>query len=370
MDKKQNMVEFTLKELSAVEQGAQPYAQVLIAKGRKDKKKRPGYGKEGSTEASGDIAKQVAMTDVVDGHQHTVVLSGVDEYSYGSTSWASEDGDDWYGHSHSWIRLTDGSIKIGLSDGHTHEIETFGKQEDEPMANAATKTENDNEVAKALQAKLDRMEKVIALSPEHRAHFDTLKGEDADGWLEKSASDRTEALRKAAEANAVVFTARDGTEYRKSDDPRLVLMAKANDEQAAAIEKMAQDRKDAEIAKIAEELTAIPGDLDTRKDLVKTAMGIEDAEARTKALKALRSHNDNLAKSMVELGVSGAPVEKDAAGDPQAELDELAKQYVKDNPDTSLLKAKVMVQRTPEGAELVRKIHNAAPAVVRTSKGG
>ena len=300
MDKKQKMVSFTIKELSGVTDPAQPHAQVVIAKGRKDKKKR-GYGKE---EPSGGIAKQVAMTNVVDGHQHSVVLSGVDEYSWGSTNWADKDGGDYYGHSHSWIRVTDGSIKIGLSAGHTHEIETFGKQEDEIMADAAeVKTEKNDEVAKALQAKLDRMEKVIALSPEHRAHFDTLKGEDADGWLEKTAADRTETLRKAAEANAVVFTARDGTEYRKSDDPRLVLMAKANDEQAAAIEKMAQDRKDAEIAKIAEELTAIPGDLDTRKDLVKTAMGIEDAEARTKALKALRSHNDNLAKSMTELGV-------------------------------------------------------------------
>ena len=364
VDKKQKMVSFTIKELSGVTDPAQPHAKVLIAKGNKDKKKRPGYGKEGPP----GIIKQVALTNVVDGHQHTVVLSGTDEYNYGHTSWAgSYVGGD--GHDHAWIRLTDGSIEIAESMGHTHTIQTIGKLEDDPMADAATKTEQNDEVAKALQVKLDRMEKVIALSPEHRAHFDTLKGEDADGWLAKSATERDDALREAAEANRIVYKALDGTEYRKQDDPRLVMLAKANDDQAKAIEQMRKDRAEAEITKLAEGLTAYPGDLETRREVVKSMMAIEDKDAREKALKGLQSHNDNLAKSMKELGVTGGPIEKDA-DDPQARLDELAKQYVKDNPDTSLLKAKVMVQRTPEGAELVRKIHNAAPAVVRTSKGG
>ena len=355
MDKKQKMVSFTIKELSGVTDPAQPHAKVLIAKGNKDKKKRPGYGKEGTIEASGDITKQVAMTDVVDGHQHTVVLSGVDEYNYGSTSWASEDGDDWYGHSHSWIRQEDGSIKIGLSDGHTHEIETFGKQEDETMADAATKTnetQGNDEVVKGLQAKIDRLEKVNALSPEHRAYFDKLEGDNAEKWLAKSATERDDALREAAEANRIVYKALDGTEYRKQDDPRLVMLAKANDDQAKAIEQMRKDRAEAEITKMAEEMTTYPADLETRREVIKSMMAIEDKDAREKALKGMRAHNDNLAVSMKKLGVSGGPVEKDA-DDPDSKIEDLAKKYAEEN-KVPIEKARVDVLHTGEGADLLK----------------
>ena len=222
------------------------------------------------------------------------------------------------------------------------------------MADAATKTnetQGNDEVAKALQAKMDRMEKVIALSPEHRTHFDTLKGEDADGWLAKSEVERDDTIRKAAEADQVVYKAADGTEYRKSDDQRLVDLAKARDEDAKVIAEMRKERAEADVAEIAKSLDSLPGDLDTRKHLVKAILGIDDKDAREKAMTALKAQNADLAKSMQELGVSGEPVEK--ADDPDAKITELAKKYAKDN-EVSIEKARVEVLHTAEGSELLK----------------
>ena len=117
--KKQDMVTFGIKELSAVNDPAQPHAKALLIKGRKK-------------DLNGSFAKKVAATDVVDGHQHTVVLAGVDEYAYGQTSY-SYNSDSYEGHSHGWIRLPGDGIEILESMGHTHTIQTMGKSnEDEP----------------------------------------------------------------------------------------------------------------------------------------------------------------------------------------------------------------------------------------------
>ena len=355
--KRQNMVTFKLNEISAVDAGAQEGAKVTIMKraaekGAGDKKKKPGY------------AKQVAMTDVVDGHQHTVVLSGTDEYNYGYTSWEGTYADGT-GHDHSWIRLEDGGIKISETRNHTHVIETFGKQEDKTMAEATKqdKPETNEELVK-LQAQVDRLTKINALSADHREYFDKLEGDNADKWLAKTAGERDEALRKAAEANAVVYTDGDGTDYRKSDDPRLVMLAKARDEDRKAIEKLQAERADAEITKIAEELTAYPGDLDTRKAIVKQVTGIADEKAREEALKALRAQNANLAKSFKEVGVTGDVTEKaDPDADPMARVNELAEKYMKDHAaeeGMTLLKARMAVYKTPEGKELMQKANEIA----------
>ena len=348
--KRQDMVSFSMGEISAVDSPAQPHAKVAMIKraekGDKDKKKKPGYG------------KQVALTDVVDGHQHSVVLSGVDEYNYGYTGWTAE-------HDHAWIR-TDGGVVIAESAGHTHTIAVIGKaeMEDTAMADPVTKTEDKPEASEELmklQAQVDRLTKINALSADHRAEFDKLEGDVADQWLAKTAGERDEAIRKAAEENAVVYTDADGTDYRKSDDPRLVMLAKARDEDRKRIEKMEAEQADAEVTKIAEELTAYPGDLETRKAIVKQITGIADEKTRDEAMKALRAQNDNLAKSMKELGVTGDVVEK--SDDPQARLDELAEEYLKAHAGEegmTALKARMAVYKTAEGRKLAAEINKAA----------
>jgi hypothetical protein len=63
------------------------------------------------------------LTSVVDGHQHlftTCDWQGKQTTS-GETGWAWAEGAD-NGHSHPWVKNSDGSITIGESSGHTHAI--------------------------------------------------------------------------------------------------------------------------------------------------------------------------------------------------------------------------------------------------------
>ena len=339
MSKKQKMLAFKLHELSAVGMPAQEGAQAVLIKGRTEK-----------AEAQGAIAKTVAATNIVDGHQHSVILAGVDTYNYGNTSYASSNGDDYYGgHNHSWIRQEDDSILILESAGHTHEIQVIGK-EDKDMSGDATKTDQ-AKTLKELEEKYARLEKVAALSTEHREYFDKLKGDDADKWLAKTAEERDAMIKEGLEKNKIVYTDADGTTYRKSDDPRLVALAMKNDKMAEAVEKAAQERADAEVTKIAEGLTAMPGDLEVRKALVENTLAIKDEATRKKALEALQSHNDEIAKSFRELGVSSQSQADE--NDPEAEIQKLAEKMQKESTEPmSIQKARMEVRKTPEGRKL------------------
>lgn len=68
------------------------------------------------------IRKQAALTDVVDGHQHTIDLNDPAIYSNLSTSYETMEGAE-YGHSHSWVYDdATGAVTIALAAGHTHTV--------------------------------------------------------------------------------------------------------------------------------------------------------------------------------------------------------------------------------------------------------
>jgi len=60
------------------------------------------------------------LTSIVDGHQHSLDMSDT-RNGIGSTSWANSEGSE-SGHSHEWVRNTDGSIAIAVNEGHTHTL--------------------------------------------------------------------------------------------------------------------------------------------------------------------------------------------------------------------------------------------------------
>lgn len=64
------------------------------------------------------------MTTIVDGHQHLIDIdSCYGPKMSGCTTWSVSDNEkSEHGHSHDWIRNADGSIAIGMSEGHTHAI--------------------------------------------------------------------------------------------------------------------------------------------------------------------------------------------------------------------------------------------------------
>lgn len=105
------MRSFRMDEISGVDDPAQVGAVAVIMK-------RNGTPTE-------EIAKRAWLTDSVDGHAHLL-----DDVSYegrlryaGETSWSVAESDkDNRGHSHPWVMNADGSVTIGMADGHSHVI--------------------------------------------------------------------------------------------------------------------------------------------------------------------------------------------------------------------------------------------------------
>ena len=152
----------------------------------------------------------VLLTSSTEGHQHTVCLDTDD--SAGSTSYATAEGAD-SGHSHMWIRNTDGSITIAEDSGHDHTVQAVAAQPD-PLAAAvaaigsaldviATSAENRNDSAASMR------QGEITMNPEEQIR--SLKAQIAE--IEKTAEERAGALAvatdRADKADARVKTLED-----------------------------------------------------------------------------------------------------------------------------------------------------------------
>ena len=185
-------------------------------------------------------------------------------------------------------------------------------------------------------AELERLRAIAAMSGVHKSHFDGLPNDAAkDKFIaaDISARDAMISLAKAAEteANPIVYTAVDGTEYRKSDDPRLVAMAKGRDEDRRESQALRATAIDADLTRRAEgEFANLPGDLETRKSLIKAVDGIADEAQRTAATAALKAQNAKLHSAFETVGTSATPSDVEKANDrkgAEAELDRLAKAH-------------------------------------------
>jgi hypothetical protein len=82
-----------------------------------------------------------------------------------------------------------------------------------------------------LEKRNARLEKMSTLTDAQRAYFGKLAGGEAESFLAKSTHERDLVLSEIEKANEVVYTSPiDGSKYRKSDDIRLIEMAKRTDE--------------------------------------------------------------------------------------------------------------------------------------------
>lgn len=112
LDRKRKMVKFTIHEISAVDKGAQEGALATIMK-RAD----------GAPENNaGELMEKLMLLTSVDGdHQHGISLDRYDlKNGGGSTHGSNLAGGDGY-HSHPYVINADGTLTIGMSDGHTHD---------------------------------------------------------------------------------------------------------------------------------------------------------------------------------------------------------------------------------------------------------
>lgn len=168
-------------------------------------------------------------------------------------------------------------------------------------------------------------------------------------WLKKSSAERAAEILKAADSDPVVYKAADGTEFKKSDDPRLVAMAKRNDDQAKdlAVEKAA--REDATFAKRAgTELAHLKGTEKAKISLLKSVDRITDETERKEVAEILKAADAVMKGTFKKLGSGGDNAETDA----NTQIETLAKKYQEANPSVTYATAYSEVLKTEEGKRL------------------
>lgn len=332
---------FKMNEISGVDSPAQAGALVSILK--RDTKAAEKQAGE-STEK--ELTKKALLTTEREGHTHLVRLDyGNGEFTSGETDWTD-------GHTHPWLRLEDGTVVIGEARGHTPEIRHYGKNSSNGETSMTTKPTD--QATKDLEKRLAKAEAINKFSQEERAYFDNLDEAGQEAFLEKSEESRKADLQKFAEGTAVVYTSTDGTEYTKRDDPRLVAMAKNADTSAKQMQEAQKRAADADLKKRASELEHIPGDEDTRVEMLRAIDAIPDEAARKRSLEALAAQNESLSAAFKSAGHAGAAPEEDS-GSAGAQLDTLAKNYAKEHNVTEA-QAYDQVLHTEEGQRLYAEV--------------
>jgi hypothetical protein len=279
-----------------------------------------------------DIYKNYRLLSTVEGHTHMIN----DSDAKGDTSYAPLE-DYEYSHSHPWVKNDDDSISIGEVHGHTHEVivklDTTGspggqEQEVSEMTKDVNKTDiGDLQVVKdeleVTKAKLDKALALADMNDETKTFYKNLPDSEKDGFISKSGNERAEMIQKAKEDDPIVYTGKDGTEYRKSDGEKMIALAKSRDK-ALNIAKAATERAESEVfTKRASELDSLPGNQETKIALLKAIDGIEDENIKKSCQEILDAGNSNLKKAFENMGVQGTGQFDES--NPVNKLDALAK---------------------------------------------
>jgi len=157
-----------------------------------------------------------------------------------------------------------------------------------------------------------------------KTHYSGLSDTDKELFIAKSFDDRAAEITQLEMENKVVYKSLDGSEYRKSDDVRLVAMAKQADADRTLLLKSESDREELVLRKrVTEDFTYLPGTIETRVAILKAMDSIADATVKTAAFDVLKAQNAKLASAFIEVGHS--VVSKADAGSANAELEALAK---------------------------------------------
>lgn len=210
-------------------------------------------------------------------------------------------------------------------------------------------------LAKAKDDKITFLSKALALSGAEREYFATLSDAEQAAFVEKSSSERATILKNLADANPVIYTALDGSEYRKNDDGRLVAQVKRNDDMEKRLAKADALAKQHEYSKRAQdELGNITGDDVTKTDFLKAIDTIEDEEKRGKVTKMITALNKVAGMAFQKVGFGGAPIPEGSAED---QLEKLAEAYAKEHKvHPSIAYDKVL--NSPQGQEIYSGIYN------------
>ena len=365
---KRRMEKFTINEISFVNKPAQTPAVADIMKGDltsvsdADLLDNAFWDKlESEFDKNGDMAQ--LSSSVVNDHEHAICLSQ-DEKSGMVYIWVqhASSSEDSHGHEHQVIVDEDGTYRLTENVGHTHEIDqekftallaasamamgkassdvneagasgkkTVGTQKESTMTDEEKKLMDamKKELAE-VKMKLKQANKEANLTDKQKKFADKMDDAKKAAFIEKSSDERDADIAKAEDADAVIYKSLDGSEYRKSDDSRLVALAKKADQDSKelALEKAARNNE--RLEKAAEsDLPYMKGDIATRAALLKAVEDIEAEAVRNDVMEALKSHNDSMADAFVAKGHSTGPSADALAKSAGDKLEEAAAEIMK-----------------------------------------
>jgi hypothetical protein len=237
-----------------------------------------------------------------------------------------------------------------------HKEDNMSKTAEELQAEL-TKSQADLATEKAKSEELDVIAK---MTDEEKAAMAKMDEDEVKKFISLSVDNRGTFMAKAkadaADANPVIFKSKSsGEEFRKSDDPRLVDMAKRDDARETEMAKMRSDSADAHFEKKAKiDFAKFQGETSTKTALAKAVAGIKDEASRASVSEMLEGVHKSVGVMFSEVGHQiegnddlGTDLKK-SAGD---KLDTLAKaRAVKDG--TTVEKAFSAILETEEGSQL------------------
>lgn len=165
-------------------------------------------------------------------------------------------------------------------------------------------------------------EKAVALAKAELCddEKDYLEDKDEDSkkaFLDLSPEDRKKTMKKAADADPVIYKSEStGEEFRKSDDPRLVKMAKAVDEGRKIAKEEREKRETSELSKrVDDELSVFSEDIAKRDDKIEVLRAIDKMEAGPQAalLKMLEIGGKAISAAFETIGHKRSDVVKSGA---------------------------------------------------------
>ena len=206
----------------------------------------------------------------------------------------------------------------------------------------------------SLNKKLETANQIGVLTDAHKTYFQTLDDAGKEEFLGKSDKERDAVLDALKTDDPVVYTAIDGSVFKKSDDPRLIEMVKRSDKNERELAKAKTEKENMAFAKRAkEEFNHLPGNEAAQVALLKAVSKIEDQELRTDAEKILKAHSEKFDDAFKTFGSSGDGGDQTTT----EKLDALAKKYADEN-SMSFSKAYLKVLETEAGQQLYNDLHS------------
>lgn len=366
---KQKATYVNLEELSGVTIGAHTGADVTIIKADKDELAKNLFlqavqNLEVQSEIRDVIYKIWDYTDAFEDAAYDIVWN-IEKYpdpvasftevlqSFGGiVSSLKKNKDDTEAKSELAKVVKKGSLKIMklIRDSNEAVPATTPKKETE-MSKTDTKVTDDAAV-EAMQKQIVLLTALSAMSDMSKSHYATLDDAGKEAFAKSGVSAQELAVTAAADADAIVYTAKSGDVFRKSDDERMIAMAKREDaaiEKTAKLEAEAQDSRLAKQASI--ELSHVPGEEVDKIAMLKAIDTIGDVEQKSRIMSILAAQNGSMVKAFEVQGTQVAKTKADA----NADLDTMAKAYQTEH-SVPYTQAYDAVLCTSEGAALYAAI--------------